>query len=525
MEQQRMRSSAARRKKMRARRRRKKAIMVAIVVVLAFILIGIIQYSLHSYVNKYDSKVILDNVLIGDVEVSGMTAEQASSALDEQVKTYSAEMLTLKVTKGVTKDITYGDLGLYLKNKDAAVKEAVAYGKSGSNLSRYKAIKNSQKKQKVVTAEYAVKADTSSTVLTDNCAELYHGPVNATLVRSNSTFSVSDGKSGTSLDVEASIKKIDQYLNNDWHGKAGTVQLESREEKPEVTAEALSSITDLLGSFTTTCEEDGSGRVQNVAAGAAHINGTLIQPGEEFSANAAMEPYTQENGYTEAGSYENGTVVETMGGGICQVSSTLYNAVLYAELEVTQRQPHSMMVNYVDPSRDAAIADDVKDLKFKNNLEHPVYLEAVQVNGELTFNIYGIESREAGRTVDFESETLDTTETDGVRYVATDDSIGSLYATTSAHSGITAQLWKVVYQNGEEVSRDVINDSQYEATPLTYGVGTYSSSDEASDVVISAISSQNESTIEAAISRAESMLSDSGGSGNESEEDNSEEEQ
>ena len=89
------------------------------------------------------------------------------------------------------------------------------------------------------------------------------------------------------------------------------------------------------------------------------INGTVLYPGDEFSANTAMAPFTEANGYYAAGSYVNGQVVDSLGGGVCQISTTLYNAVLRAELEVTMRYNHSMTVGYVDLSADAALAEEV----------------------------------------------------------------------------------------------------------------------------------------------------------------------
>ena len=133
-------------------------------------------------------------------------------------------------------------------------------------------------------------------------------------------------------------------------------------------------------------------------------------PGQELSAGNTMRPFTEEEGYVEAGAYENGEVVKDIAGGICQVSSTLYNAVINAELEVTSRQPHSMIVNYVKPSKDAAIAGDYKDLKFKNNTKYPIYIEGYVAGEEVHFNIYGKDTRAEGRKVEYISETLSTEE-------------------------------------------------------------------------------------------------------------------
>lgn len=106
------------------------------------------------------------------------------------------------------------------------------------------------------------------------------------------------------------------------------------------------------------------------------IDGTLLYPGDEFSTYETVAPFSEANGYYMAGSYLNGKVVDSIGGGICQVSTTLYNAVLLAELDVTMRYNHSMVVSYVDPSADAAIAESSgKDFKFVNNTDYPIYIE------------------------------------------------------------------------------------------------------------------------------------------------------
>ena len=119
-------------------------------------------------------------------------------------------------------------------------------------------------------------------------------------------------------------------------------------------------------------------------------------------------PFDAENGYALAASYEMGKVVDSYGGGICQVSTTLYVAVLKAELEVTERYSHSMIVHYVDPSMDAAIAEGLKDLKFINNTDAPIYIEASADGSTLHFAIYGHETRDPNRTVRYESETTNT---------------------------------------------------------------------------------------------------------------------
>jgi hypothetical protein len=214
-----------------------------------------------------------------------------------------------------------------------------------------------------------------------------------------------------------------------------------------------------------------------VENGCSLINGTLLYPGDEFSTYNTIKPFTEANGYYPAGSYLNGKVVESLGGGICQVSTTLYNAVLLAELDVTERYNHSMIVTYVKPSMDAAISESAgKDFKFVNNYENPIYIEGVTAGKQITFTIYGVDTRASGHKVQYISETLTTTQPDYDELIASSaQSIGYFEVTQSAHTGYTAQLWRVVTENGVEVSREVINKSTYKASPRSVTVGIASS--------------------------------------------------
>ena len=223
-------------------------------------------------------------------------------------------------------------------------------------------------------------------------------------------------------------------------------------------------------------------------------------PGDEVSVHDATAPYDEEHGYVPAGSYENGQVVDTYGGGICQVSTTLYNALLYAELEIVERYPHSMMVNYVDPSRDAAIAGDTKDLTFKNNQETPVYIEGrIDDSNQLHFTIYGKETRDENRSVEFVSETLAEEEYE-VKYEEDPSApLGSVSYEGSPHTGKSARLWKVVSENGKEVEREIVNNSHYNKSDQIIKIGTKSDNASAAAAVRSAIATQDYSKIMAAI--------------------------
>ena len=487
-----------RRRRRRLRRSEAKAIFRLIQVILcAVIFILCVQFLLRRYINKFDERIIIQGVSIGNTDVSGLNAKKAKEKIKEEFAVYSEEKIKLTLEDGREGEATLGELGLTVKDLDAVIQEAVDYGKKGNAFSCYWIMRRARKNKndKTFPVTYAVTEKSVSGVLNAAFGEQLNLPENARVTQVGSDVKVVDEKPGEVLDAKKTVKSINKFLSKKWDGKGGSVKASLTYQDPEVTKEDLKDMTDLLGSYSTYYGSDGSGRSQNIESGAKHIDGSVIKPDEEYSANAAMEPYTDENGFTEAASYEDDKVVQSMGGGICQVSTTLYNAVLYAELEVTERSPHTMLVSYVEPSMDAAIADDVKDLKFKNNLDSPIYIEGVLADGNITFNIYGKETRDSGRTLEFVSDTTGTDLPDGKRYIATDDSIGSYYTLSQAQAAVSAQLWKVVYENGEEVSRDVINYSQYVPSKETIAVGTASSDEGDTDRMNQAILTQDETQI------------------------------
>ena len=250
---------------------------------------------------------------------------------------------------------------------------------------------------------------------------------------------------------------------------------------------------DVLGTFSTSFKTSGSGRSANVRNGCALINGTTLYPGDEFSTYDAVSPFSEANGYFLAGSYLNGQVVDSLGGGICQVSTTLYNAVLLSELEVTERHNHSMIVTYVEPSADAAISESAgKDFRFVNNTGAPIYIEGYTTEDkQLVFTIYGEETRDPGHAVRYESEVISKTYPDTeVIYVNEGAPIGSV-SVQSANIGYKANLWKVVTENGTEVSREMVNSSVYKMSPRAATVGVATSDPNAYNEIMAAIATNN----------------------------------
>ena len=332
-----------------------------------------------------NGNTISEGIYIGNVNVSGKTAGEAQQDVEAYIEGLKGTAVNFRVMDGNQVEVTAGELGLTWANPEV-VQEAVALGKKGNIIQRYKALQDLRHENKVFELTYDFDKESIRRILVERCGEYNTEAKDAVLTRENGVFSIIPGQSGYVIDEEASISQIYDYLINQWDFNDTAVDVTAKVQEPRGTEEELSQVKDVLGTFTTSYSSSGSSRSANVANGCDLIAGTTLYPGDEFSTYEAVSPFSVDNGYFMAGSYMNGQVVDSLGGGICQVSTTLYNAVLLSELEVTERHNHSMIVTYVDPSADAAIAESAgKDFKFVNNTDHPIYIDGHCENKNITF--------------------------------------------------------------------------------------------------------------------------------------------
>ena len=435
------------------------------------------------------SDTIHQGVFIGDVDVSGMTTAQATDAVNQYIEQLRAKNVTLTGKgEGHSVVVTMADFGLGWANPEV-VDEAYALCRKGNIIQRYKAIKDLEHSTQRYDIQYSFNDDAIYQILEVDCAPFNVSKVNYNLKKTTDGFNISEGQTGYILDEQTSLSNIEDFVQNSWDHSDCTIPVVIEEDVPEGSYEELSQVKDVLGTYTTSYSSSGAARSANVANGCSLINGTTIYPGEEFSVLDTITPFTEANGYFPAGSYLNGIVVESVGGGICQVSTTLYNAVLRAELEVTERHNHSMIINYVDPSMDAAIAENGgKNFRFVNNTEHPIYIEGYTSSDKhITFTIYGVETRPSTHKVEFESEVLETTPAGADQIVADGGSPIGTVNTQSAHIGYKAQLWKITYENGSVSDRRVVNTSTYKMVPRIVTVGTATADPTAASQIATAI--------------------------------------
>lgn len=155
-----------------------------------------------------------------------------------------------------------------------------------------------------------------------------------------------------------------------------------------ISANNINSLYTIAGNCTTSTKGSSTNRINNIVVASSRLNGLVIQPGQAVSVSTLFLPRTMENGYQKAGTYYQGKVIQGTGGGICQVSSTVYNAVMNAGLLVIMRYPHSMPVSYLPLGMDAAISAGSKDLIFLNPYDTPILMQTITENNLLTVNVY-----------------------------------------------------------------------------------------------------------------------------------------
>lgn len=412
---------------------------------------------------------IPNGIYVGEDNLGGMTKEEAEKKVEEYINSMANQKITLDVD-GALVDTTAKALGFHWSNTDAVEKTVSAY-EGGNLIRRYMNLVDLEKEPVTMELETSMDEGKVAAFVDAECSSLTAEAQNASITRENGAFVITPSVVGKKVDTDATKQALDQALAG---GLEAPIQVKAviEEAQPEITEETLSTIQDVLGTFSTDFSSSGAARSTNLKVGSGKINGHVLMPGETLSGYECMQPFTRANGYATAAAYENGQVVDSVGGGVCQISTTLYNASLLSELEITQRQNHSMIVTYVKPSNDAAIAGTYKDLKVTNPYDTPIYVEGGTSGRTLTFTIYGKETRPSNRTIKYVSETLGVTDP-GEPITKVDNSLapGAKVREQSSHRGMRSRLWKYVYVDGVETERNILHTDNYNASKAIYRVG------------------------------------------------------
>jgi len=259
---------------------------------------------------------------------------------------------------------------------------------------------------------------------------------------------------GVLVETQAVLVALQGLGQSDW------LEVPLSPKPPAVTRATLESmrIRKLVSQWTTQYDPTIP-RAENVERAARAFNGLVIKPGEILSYNATVGPVDAANGWKEAYIIVSGELVPGVGGGVCQVATTFYGAALRANLEILERHPHQLAVTYIEPSQDAAIAQGWEDLKIRNTSPGYIYIETEAGEGRVTFRVYG--DAPDGQEVRIESQILGSRPFTSRRIVDPALAPGQQVVKLAGHPGPVSEAYRLVYQDGELVKKELLSRDNY----------------------------------------------------------------
>lgn len=271
-----------------------------------------------------------------------------------------------------------------------------------------------------------------------------------------------NGKNGIKVNQEAAVQAVLDLIRK--KSFAGTVTVQIKETAPEYSVNEIKEKYQVIGTFSTTATANSS-RNNNISLAMNALDGLVIFPGEEFSFNKTTGNRTTERGYMPAGAYRNGQFVEEPGGGVCQVSSTLYNAIIFSGIKTKERHPHSFEPSYVTPGEDAMVSYDGysgPDLRFVNKQDTSVAIRAVFKDNKLTISIIGIPILEKGVEVSMRSEKIKEYDPPTPEYEE-DQTLqpGQEIVVREGVKGTTWKTWLITSKDGKVITEDYFHSSTY----------------------------------------------------------------
>ncbi len=415
-----------------------------------------------------EKSTFYEGVYVDGFSLGGLTkAEALEKILDAQKETVSALDVTVKygdesTVFSVTPDMVSSDA-------EEVLDKAMQIGRTGTEDSRIEYIAELSANPVKLTTKISVDPSSLETKVRELAQSLTKEPVNAKLVEFDATkpederFVYQEGEPGLKVDGDKLWQEVSKEITD---RDDGVVEAVFEETQPEETVESLQGQFTLIKSFTTKLTNEYN-RNSNISLACSIINGTILQPGEEFSFNGVVGERTSERGFRSAGVIVGGDRTESgLGGGICQVSGTLFNAVAMSDLEITQRFTHSYELGYLRRGRDATVDYGHKDFCFKNNKTSPIVVVMTVDLKQLTVTaqIYG-EPLPNGETIDIEVETTgyigaNTT----VSYVPYSKQPRGTTTEVKARSGIKCTSYKIYKDaDGNEIRRVKLFDDTYPA--------------------------------------------------------------
>lgn len=404
-------------------------------------------------------ETIYKNVYVESVNVGGLSREDANERL---VNVYQNELASVEIS------LIYNERDWAIRPEeinytylyDKAIEEAYNIGRDRGWAASLREIFSLRKRPIVISLERVYDESLLDDLIREISLEINKEPIKASIRRINNDFEIVDEVPG--IMVDEALTKHNLLLSLEI--------LENREievsvniNMPNVTKDILSHINHMVSEFKTSFNPEIVGRVRNIEVAAGKINGTLLMPMEVFSFNEITGSRNKAEGYHEAPIIVNGKFVPGIGGGVCQVSTTLYNAVVRSDLKIVERRNHSLPVGYVPLGQDATVADNYIDFKFENNNNFPIYIQSYVQGDSLYIRIFGKKGEDM--LIELHSQITEVISPKIEVKKDPDMVIGERKIVKEAKQGYRVDTYKVYFKSGLQVKREHISRDYYTPVP------------------------------------------------------------
>jgi len=356
-----------------------KKILIAISIILMLFFISVMYFTY-----ELTNENIHRGVKIEDIEVSKLTKDQAY----KKVKAETDKLIdNYKVNFAINEEeikVPLKDFG-YTLDLNKAVDEAYNYGRSNNIVKNYFQILKSLFAKENIIAKANINDNATDSVVNNLGNKIFIEAKDAyPIIGKDGSVKISKESIGRYLDINETKKLLNIDILDD-----EKINLPIHKTEPNIHSNYYKGIDKVLGDFSTDYSSSTNNRKENVKLSASKFNNLKLEPNQEISFNDQIGDITEEEGFKTATVIVSGEYEKGVGGGVCQVSTTLYNSLILSDLEITERHNHSRPINYVDLGTDAAVAKGYKDLKFKNNTNHPILILAQADGNTLNFKVLG----------------------------------------------------------------------------------------------------------------------------------------
>ncbi len=416
---------------------------------------------------KVNRDVIYPNIIVQGINVGNLNKEQAKNLLKENFDHVLGEKRIAFTYKDERWEFAYDEFESRYEY-DKAIQEAFEFGKDANLLRRMKAYIGLIFNGKEFPLTISIEDELLQHILEEIGESIYRPSIDAQIKHVSGGFEITPEVCGERLQRDRANRWIRQALEA---GREGNMELPVEMISPRITEEILNSIDSALASFSTSYNPNAKERAENLKIASSMINGVVLLPGDVFSTYEFIGPITEANGYKNAPVIVDGDLEPGIGGGVCQIATTLFNAAVRADLEIVERRHHSLPVGYVPLGHDATIAGDWIDFKFKNNKDYPLYIKMYLNGDRVVANIFG-NHQDADKEIGLETEIISKI-VPSIKY-RKDPSKYTDYKKIErqARTGYKVNVYKIIYENGVETHRELLHYDYYRPVDGIIVVGT-----------------------------------------------------